>query len=209
MSTNLKVLALASAAMLALPAVGHAANLDIVGNDLGGWTVEGSGFTSVTITNVGTTTFTGTAPFASGSYGTTFSFSAVAADPGGAPASSVEYVVSSGPPGLIVADLSSSTTFSSTVATVTGTFKIGGIGGSASGSNVVAPGGTLTFALDGGGGTLTGEINASAIPEPASMALFGTGLLGLGTIVRRRRSNAGPASETPQSDSPEDEALTS
>ena len=44
MSTNLKVLALASAAMLAVPAAGHAANLDIVGNDLGGWTRGGVGF---------------------------------------------------------------------------------------------------------------------------------------------------------------------
>jgi hypothetical protein len=40
----------------------------------------------------------------------------------------------------------------------------------------------------GSAGTTTGDLNVS-VPEPASMALFGLGLMGFGAVNRRRKAN--------------------
>jgi hypothetical protein len=203
MSTHLKLLALASAAMLALPAVGHAANFDLVENSITDWTLSGSGFNAVTVdsTAVGTPSSFSAGPFTPV---TEVSFTgawADSTDTSANDASGKEFVIASATNHTVVAELVGAVNFNGATGTFTGQLYLGQaaagdtnpFGSSVHNvASIFAQGGTQNIPFSEDGSEIT--INTSAIPEPGTFALLGTGLLGLGAAFRRRQRLRGGAS---------------
>ena len=196
--TNLKVLALASAAILAAPMAGHAdASLSLVESNLGGWTLSGTNFTSFIInsTPVGTPTSFNTS-FGPGTI-TAVSFTGVWADSIDTSANDQngkEFVVASNTNATVVAELDGTVSFSSNAGTISGTLYLGQAGPGDTNpftahnvASIMDQSGVETVPFAADGSTIT--IDTSAIPEPASMVMLGSGLLGLSGFLRRRRQH--------------------
>jgi hypothetical protein len=189
MSTHLKLLALASAAMLTLPMAAQAApSLDFVENNLGGWTFSATGFTTLTESPASAFTTSVATPFTAPA---TISFTGTWADSvDTANGSGSAFVIASATNSTVIGEFKGSTSFADSVGTFHGIIYLGSSApNTASGPEVIAQGSVETFGF-ATGGSIT--IDTSAIPEPASLTLFGTGLMGLGALLRRRRKAADP-----------------
>jgi len=195
MSSHLTLLALASAAMLALPVVGHAdPSLDLVENSLGGWTPVGVGFYNASTDN-----------FAVGAAGsqvaglfspdTSVAFTgaqAANATTTADDASGSGFVAVSATSSAVIAGLDDAISVNGPTTAFSGTMNLGESLASYANPHAAGAGNVASAADRGGvrplavaGGTI--DIHTSAPHESAYVVLLGAGLLGLGAAFRRRR----------------------